>query len=95
MHENQAKSGICGNLFVMFSNKYPKMIFWIFLFQPILGGQPSDYTKLINIHDVGVSISAWVSHVMPLNPYGPLGFRSFKNLLSEEYHGMDSSSILY
>ncbi len=24
--------------------------------------------SLINIHDVEVSISAWVSHVMPFNP---------------------------
>ncbi len=28
--------------------------------------QPSYYMKLINIHDVEVSLSAWVSHVMPL-----------------------------
>ena len=27
------------------------------------------YMKLINIHDVEVSISAWVSHVMPLESY--------------------------
>ncbi len=29
--------------------------------------QPSYYMKLINVHDVEVSISAWVSHAMPFN----------------------------
>ncbi len=29
-------------------------------------GQPPYCMKLINIHDVEVSISVWVSHVMPL-----------------------------
>ncbi len=28
-------------------------------------GQPSYYMKLINIHGIEVSISAWVSHSMP------------------------------
>ena len=32
-----------------------------------LGQNDPNYMKLINIHDVEVSISAWVSHVMPLN----------------------------
>ncbi len=29
-------------------------------------GRPSYYMKLINIHYIEVSISAWVSHAMPL-----------------------------
>ncbi len=29
-------------------------------------GQPSYYMNFISIHDVKVSISAWVSHVMPM-----------------------------
>ncbi len=59
---------ISGNLFIMFSNKFHGKYF----FNPFSGNLYTykTYMKLIlDIHDVEVSISAWVSHVMPLNDY--------------------------
>ncbi len=43
-----------------------------------------NYMKRINIHDVEVSISAWVSHVMPLNPFSRQGYshRKIERLLA-------------
>ena len=69
--EIQAKSGICGNLFVMFSIKfhvklcneyseacYARLAFWA----PTTGY----YLKFFEKHDIEVSIAAWFSHAMPL-----------------------------
>ncbi len=38
-------------------------------FNPFLGGSGIILYKVINIHDIQVSTSAWVSHTMPLNLY--------------------------
>ncbi len=78
----QAKSVMCGNRFVMFSNKLkscrmmnnaPDSRLKTLAFSDFLllthsrESQPSYYMKLFDIHNVVVSISAWVSHAMPLS----------------------------
>ena len=79
MHERSRQNwGICGNLLLMFSSKFHVKWWTMHLHQPFLGFSCFNpfsrgssiilyetYMR-IDIHDVEVSISAWVFHVVPL-----------------------------
>ena len=53
-------------------------------------GQPSYYMK--SIHDVEVSISAWVSHVMPLNFFAIVWLHVKTKRKNTMYHGPMNAS---
>ena len=70
--EIQAKSGLCENLFVMFSNKF-HVTWWTMLLtvEIPLGPPKAYYLKIFEKHDIEISITAWFSHALPLNDHGP------------------------
>ncbi len=70
MHErswqNQVYDETCLSCFLIISMYHDEWCSW----QQICGeGQASYYIQGINIHDIQVSISAWVSHTKPLILY--------------------------